>query len=110
MGMTGPQALWRVEVPLAMPLILTGLRSAAGQVVAAASIAAFVGLGGLGRYIIDGYANRDIGEITGGAILVALLALAVEGAFALLQLAAHRRQAPRQAATGTTARLREVRT
>src|SRR5919199_789252 len=58
MGMTGRQALWAVEVPLAMPLILAGLRSAAGQVVATATIAAFVGLGGLGRYIIDGYSNR----------------------------------------------------
>jgi osmoprotectant transport system permease protein len=85
MGMTGWQALWRVEVPLALPLILAGFRSAAGQVVATATIAAFVGLGGLGRFIIDGYAARDIGEITGGAIVVAALALAVEGAFALLQ-------------------------
>jgi osmoprotectant transport system permease protein len=85
MGMTGWQALWRVEVPLAMPLILAGFRSAAGQVVATATIAAFVGLGGLGRFIIDGYAARDIGEITGGAVVVALLALAVEGGFALLQ-------------------------
>jgi osmoprotectant transport system permease protein len=85
MGMTGWQALWRVEVPIALPLILAGFRSAAGQVVATATIAAFVGLGGLGRYIIDGYAARDIGEITGGAIVVAGLALVVEGAFALLQ-------------------------
>ena len=85
MGMTGWQALWRVEVPLAMPLILAGFRSASGQVIATATIAAFVGLGGLGRYIIDGYSVRDIGEISGGAIVVALLALAVEGVFALLQ-------------------------
>ncbi|CAA9526908.1 MAG: ABC transporter, permease protein (cluster 13, osmolytes) [uncultured Thermoleophilia bacterium] len=85
MGMTGTQALWRVEVPIATPLILAGFRSAAGQVVATATIAAFVGLGGLGRYIIDGYAARDIGQITGGAIVVAVLALVVEGVFALLQ-------------------------
>jgi osmoprotectant transport system permease protein len=85
MGMTGWQALWRVEVPLAMPLILAGLRSATGQVIATATIAAYVGLGGLGRYIIDGYAVRDIGEISGGAVVVALLALLVEGGFALLQ-------------------------
>lgn len=95
MGMTGWQALWRVEVPIALPLILTGLRSAAGQVVATATIAAFVGLGGLGRYIIDGYAARDLGQITGGAIVVALLALAVEGAFALLQRGLGPRQASR---------------
>ena len=85
MGMTGWQALWRVEVPLAMPLILAGLRSATGQVIATATIAAFVGLGGLGRFIIDGYSVRDIGEISGGAVVVAVLALTVEGVFALLQ-------------------------
>jgi len=85
MGMTGWQALWRVEVPLAMPLVLAGFRSATGQVIATATIAAFVGLGGLGRFIIDGYSVRDIGEISGGAIVVAVLALLVEGGFALLQ-------------------------
>lgn len=96
MGMTGRQALWRVEVPLAMPLILTGFRSAAGQVVATATIAAFVGLGGLGRFIIDGYSNRDIGQITGGAVVVGLLALAVEGGFALLQRSLGPKEAPRR--------------
>jgi osmoprotectant transport system permease protein len=85
MGMTGWQALWRVEVPLALPLILAGLRSATGQVIATATIAAYVGLGGFGRYIIDGYAVRDIGEISGGAVLVAAMALLAEGGFALLQ-------------------------
>jgi osmoprotectant transport system permease protein len=94
MGMTGWQALWRVEVPIAMPLILAGLRSAAGQVVATATIAAYVGLGGLGRFIIDGYASRDIGEITGGAIIVALVALPVEGGFAVLQRTLGARGAP----------------
>ena len=96
MGMTGRQALWRVEVPLAMPLILAGFRSAAGQVVATATIAAFVGLGGLGRFIIDGYSNRDIGQITGGAVVVGLLALAVEGGFALLQRSLGPKEAPRR--------------
>ena len=61
------------------------LRSATGQVIATATIAAYVGLGGLGRYIIDGYSVRDIGEVTGGAVVVAVLALLVEGGFALLQ-------------------------
>ena len=79
-----------------MPLILTGFRSAAGQVVATATIAAFVGLGGLGRFIIDGYSNRDIGQITGGAVVVALLALAVEGGFALLQRSLGPKEAPRR--------------
>jgi osmoprotectant transport system permease protein len=100
MGMTGWQALWSVEVPLAMPLILAGLRSAAGQVVATATIAAFVGLGGLGRFIIDGYAARDIGQISGGAVVVALLALAVEGSFALLQRSLAPGEAPRPSVTG----------
>ena len=83
MGLSGWQKLWQVELPLARPLILAGMRSAAGQVVATATVAAVVGLGGLGRYIIDGYAARDIGEVTAGAILIASLALAVDGAFAL---------------------------
>jgi osmoprotectant transport system permease protein len=87
MGMTGRQALFQVELRIALPLIVAGLRSAAGQVVATATIAAFVGLGGLGRDIIDGYAARDIGQITGGALIVALLALAVEAGFAVLQFA-----------------------
>jgi osmoprotectant transport system permease protein len=105
MGMTGWQALWRVEVPLAMPLILAGLRSATGQVIATATIAAYVGLGGLGRYIIDGYAVRDIGEVTGGAVVVAVLALLFEGGFALLQRSlgpketARRRRVPGPAVT-----------
>ena len=87
MGMTGWQALWGVEVPLAAPLILAGVRAAAGQVIATATIAAYVGLGGLGRYIIDGFAVRDIGQITGGAVIVGALALVVEGGFALAQRA-----------------------
>ena len=109
MGMSGWQALWRVEVPIAMPLIIAGFRSAAGQVVATATIAAFVGLGGLGRYIIDGYAARDIGEITGGAIVVALLALVVEGAFALLQRGIGRTRTTRRPVTGPVVHLEEVR-
>jgi osmoprotectant transport system permease protein len=87
MGLSGWQTLWQVEIPLALPLILTGLRSAAGQVIATGTVAAFVGLGGLGRYIIDGYAAQDIDEVTGGAIVVAALALAVDGAFVLAQRA-----------------------
>jgi osmoprotectant transport system permease protein len=108
MGMTGWQALWRVEVPLAMPLILAGFRSAAGQVVATATIAAFVGLGGLGRYIIDGYAARDIGQISGGAIVVALLALLVEGAFALLQRSLGPKEGARPRVAGPVAKPEEV--
>ncbi len=108
MGMTGWEALLRVEIPLGVPLILAGIRAASGQVIATATIAAFVGLGGLGRYIIDGYASRDSGQITGGAVLIALLALAVEGAFALLNRALGVRRAPVMSATKPAGRLEGV--
>jgi osmoprotectant transport system permease protein len=108
MGMTGWQALRRVELPLALPLIVAGVRSATGQVIATATVAAFVGLGGLGRFIIDGYAARDLGEITGGALAVATLALTVEGAFALVLRGLGRRRAPRSHATAPTRRLKET--
>ncbi|WP_283134085.1 ABC transporter permease [Rhizohabitans arisaemae] len=85
MGMTGPQVLFRVCVPVAMPLILLGMRTAAVQVVATATVAAFVGLGGLGRFIIDGLQTRDFSSTVGGAVLVAVLALAVQGAFVAAQ-------------------------
>ncbi len=86
MGMTGWQALWRVEVPLATPLILAGFRSATGQVIATATIAAFVGLGGLGRFIIDGSAiSVEDPRIFAGALFVAVMALLVEGSLALVQ-------------------------
>ncbi len=85
MGMTGLQVLRQAEVPMALPLIMAGIRSAASQVIATATIAAYVGLGGLGRFIIDGIAFRDFPMVYGGAIAVALLALTVEGLLALLQ-------------------------
>ncbi|SDC43401.1 ABC transporter permease [Streptomyces prasinopilosus] len=75
MGMTESRILFRVEVPVALPLILSGLRSAAVQIVSTATIAAYVSLGGLGRYIIDGLYQRDYEKVVGGATLVALLAL-----------------------------------
>jgi osmoprotectant transport system permease protein len=78
MGMRGRQVLWQVELPMAMPLIMAGIRTSAVQVVATATLAAFVGLGGLGRYLIDGLAQRDLAEVVGGAILVAVLSLLTE--------------------------------
>lgn len=87
MGMTGWQRLWRVEVPIAMPLICSGLRSSMLQIIATATIAAVVGLGGLGRFLIDGQANRAYDEMAGGALLVALLALVVDMLLGLLQRA-----------------------
>jgi osmoprotectant transport system permease protein len=85
MGMTGWQMLRRVELPLAVPLILTGIRLAAVQIVATATLGAFVLGGGLGRFINSGFGRQDQAELVGGAILVAALALTVEGAFELLQ-------------------------
>lgn len=87
MGMTGWQRLWRVEVPIALPLIFSGLRSSMLQIIATATIAAVVGLGGLGRFLIDGQANRAYDEMAGGALLVALLALVVDMLLGLLQRA-----------------------
>ncbi|MCU0283364.1 MAG: ABC transporter permease [Candidatus Nanopelagicales bacterium] len=85
MGMTAGQRLLRVELPLAAPLILAGIRTAAVQVVATASLAALVGGGGLGRYVVDGFALQDGTLILAGAILTALLAITTEGLFALLE-------------------------
>lgn len=76
MGMGEAQILFRVELPTALPLILSGLRSAAIQIVSTATIAAYVSFGGLGRYIVDGLYQRDYEKVVGGATLVAGLAVA----------------------------------
>jgi osmoprotectant transport system permease protein len=81
MGMTPWQQLRKVEVPVALPLIMLGLRTGAIFVVATATIAAEIGLGGLGRYIIDGLATENYGEVAGGAALVVVLALVVQVVF-----------------------------
>lgn len=75
MGMTGSQVLLRVELPVALPLIMSGLRSAFLQVVATATIAAVVALGGFGRYVIDGLAQQNYSMMVAGAFLVAVLAV-----------------------------------
>ncbi|MDO5700028.1 MAG: ABC transporter permease [Bowdeniella nasicola] len=93
-GMTEWQILTRVELPLASPIIVGGIRSAVLQVVATATVAAFVPLGGLGRYIIDGLAVRDLPRVMGGSIVVVVLALAIDLAFAALQRVAHRQAYP----------------
>jgi osmoprotectant transport system permease protein len=85
MGMSGRHVLTRVELPSALPVILAGLRTAAVQIVATATLLALLGGGGLGRYIIDGFALRDDGRILAGALLVGLLALATERFFTFLQ-------------------------
>jgi len=81
-GMTENQVLMRVEVPNAAPLLVGGVRGATLQVVSTATIAAFVNLGGLGRYIFDGLAVRDYGRVMVGALLVTLLALALDALLA----------------------------
>jgi osmoprotectant transport system permease protein len=85
MGMTGLQVLRRVEVPLALPLVAAGLRTAAVQVVATATLAAYVGGGGLGRLIADGFGRGDNAMTAAGGVLVAALALSVEISLAMLQ-------------------------
>ncbi|KIF68634.1 ABC transporter permease [Streptomyces sp. AcH 505] len=104
MGMSGTQVFTRVELPLAYPLVMTGLRSAAVQVVATATIAAMVGQGGLGRIITAGFNTYNTAQVVAGAILVALLALLVEGTLLLLdRLIAPARPAASEAARPTAA-------
>ena len=85
MGLTGLQVLARVEIPMGLPLMMAGIRTSAVQVVATATLAALVGWGGLGRYIIDGLATRDFQEVFAGALLVAVLSLLVEIGLSVLQ-------------------------
>jgi len=84
-GMTEWQILWKVEVPLGLPLLIGGLRAATLQVVATATLAAYVGLGGLGIYIFRGLPLQRYDEMLGSALLIAALALVLDGIFALVQ-------------------------
>ncbi|CAG6398801.1 ABC transporter permease [Streptomyces cocklensis] len=84
MGMGPVAVLFQVELPVALPLILSGLRSAAIQVVSTTAIAAIVSLGGLGRFIIDGLSQRDYEIVVGGATLIVGLALAMIALFWLI--------------------------
>ncbi|KHK98513.1 glycine/betaine ABC transporter permease [Microbacterium mangrovi] len=86
-GMTEWQILWRVEVPLGLPLLVAGIRSAVLQVIATVVIAAYVGLGGLGQYILAGLPLQRIDMVLGGAIVIAVVALTIDLLFALLQRA-----------------------
>jgi len=83
MGYSPLGVLLHVELPCALPLIFSGLRSAALQVISTATIAAYVSLGGLGRLIIDGLAQRDYYEMVAGAMLVGILTLIVDFTIAL---------------------------
>jgi osmoprotectant transport system permease protein len=84
-GMTGWQIVWQVEVPLGLPLLIGGLRSAALQIVATATLASYVGLGGLGTYIFLGLPTQNYAEMLAGSFLVVLLAVLLEVVFSILQ-------------------------
>lgn len=103
MGMTGPQVLFRVELPCSLPLIFSGLRSAALQLIATATIASYIPLGGLGRFIYDGLAQQDYPQMIGGGVLVAALALTTD-----LILATAQRYAVSRGVTGRFSRTRLV--
>jgi osmoprotectant transport system permease protein len=85
MGMRPRAVLWRVELPIAAPLIMAGVRTSAVNIVATATLAALVAWGGLGRFIVDGLAQRDSVQLFAGAVLVALLSIAVEVSLTGLQ-------------------------
>jgi osmoprotectant transport system permease protein len=85
MGMNGWQMLTRVELPLAMPLVWAGIRTATVAVVATSTLAAYVDSGGFGRYIVDGFRTSDDVKVFAGGLLVALLAVGLESILALVQ-------------------------
>jgi osmoprotectant transport system permease protein len=87
MGMREQRILVGVELPVAMPLVMAGIRTAGVQVVATATLAAVVAWGGLGRYIVDGLAQKDTVQVFSGALIVAVLSMAAELGLALLQRA-----------------------
>ncbi len=84
-GMTGPQVLFRVQLPLALPTVVGGIRSAAVEVIGSATLAAFIGAGGLGQFITSGLTLLDFRLLLVGAVPVTLLALTAESSLALLE-------------------------
>lgn len=87
-GMTERQILWKIEIPLGLPLLVGGIRQATLQLVATVTLAAYVNVGGLGRYIFEGLPLNRYDIILGGAVLVAAFALVLDGLLALVQWAA----------------------
>lgn len=85
MGLGGWQLLRQVELPIAAPLIIAGVRNAAVAIIATATLGAIVAGGGLGRYIVDGLARQEYARLVVGAVLVALLAIATELGFGLFE-------------------------
>ncbi|MDQ3914519.1 MAG: ABC transporter permease [Actinomycetota bacterium] len=105
MGMSGREVLRSIETPLAAPLLVAGLRISAVQVVATATLAALVAGGGLGRFIVDGFAQGNDAMIVGGAVVVAVLSIATEIGFGLVE----RLTAPAHARRGIfTTRTRRI--
>ncbi|MFK3705897.1 osmoprotectant transport system permease protein [Raoultella sp. BIGb0138] len=84
LGMTPWQSLWQLRIPLASPLIFAGMRTALVQLIATAVVAAYAGLGGLGRFLIDGLGQRDIPQVIAGSLVVSLLAIGCELLFSSL--------------------------
>ena len=89
MGMRGGQTLLRVELPVAMPLVMAGVRTATVQVVATAALGAVVAWGGLGRYVVDGIAAQDNVKVFSGALLVAFLSVGTEVGLAAVHAWSH---------------------
>ena len=85
MGMSPLQLLWEIEIPLALPVIIAGIKTATVEVIASATLAAFIGAGGLGRFVILGFSLYDNSILLLGAIPVALLALIAEIGLGILQ-------------------------
>ncbi len=85
MGMRGAVILRRVELPIALPFVMAGVRTSAVNIVATATLAALVAWGGLGRFIVDGLGQQDYPMLYAGAILVAVLSLLVEFSLAGVQ-------------------------
>jgi osmoprotectant transport system permease protein len=85
MGLRDQQVLRSVEIPIALPIILAGVRNAAVAIVATATLGAIVAGGGLGRYLVDGLARQEYPRMFVGAVLVALLAIAVEVGFSIAE-------------------------
>ncbi|MGO4535408.1 ABC transporter permease [Leifsonia sp. 2MCAF36] len=84
-GMTGWQVFTKVELPLALPLVIGGIRSGGLQVIATWTVAAILPVGGLGRFLFDGLAVQNYPEMLGGSILVVVLALVADAVFAIVQ-------------------------
>jgi osmoprotectant transport system permease protein len=101
-GMTEWQVLVKVEIPLGLPLLIGGIRSATLQIVATVTLAAYIGLGGLGGYIIAGLALRRFDQMLGAALVIVALALVLDALFAI----AERVGVPRGVSAGRTSDVR----